>query len=394
MDNVCNANHSTKCCTGCGSCAVICPQKCITMEYNKDGFLAPVVNESKCIGCGVCTKVCYKFSEDFGQGDLFSASTVYAAISNDVGMLRTVSSGGVAPAIERFSLANGYEVCGVNYNARTDQCMHSIASTESETGAFRSTKYIQSNTLPAFSSFESGKKYCVFGTPCQIFGLDRILTRYNERENYILVDLFCKGIPSRIMWQSYLSYIKRTEQMTDISSIVFRSKAVSWHKFQMQIVDADGKQYKNDVYHDLFFQCFIKNVCFNDSCYDCEFRHHYSAADIRLGDFWGSKYYSHEEGVSLVVILTDKGKTVWNAVSNEFWTEQNDPQIVYESQRFDKLDKYLYREKMLHNLRSGDSLDCVYERYDMQNIKYKKSNKEDSNAIDTPKASIKQREDS
>lgn len=44
-------------CTGCGLCKNVCPQKCITMKENEEGFLYPNVDEEKCINCNACKKI-------------------------------------------------------------------------------------------------------------------------------------------------------------------------------------------------------------------------------------------------------------------------------------------------------------------------------------------------
>ena len=45
-------------CVGCGVCVSVCPQRCISMEENKEGFLYPVIDIEKCINCGLCEKKC------------------------------------------------------------------------------------------------------------------------------------------------------------------------------------------------------------------------------------------------------------------------------------------------------------------------------------------------
>ena len=37
-----------KCC-GCGACVNACPQKCVSMEPDKEGFLYPIVNNDRCV---------------------------------------------------------------------------------------------------------------------------------------------------------------------------------------------------------------------------------------------------------------------------------------------------------------------------------------------------------
>ena len=50
-------SDKTKCC-GCTACASVCPKKCITMQYDEEGFLYPVVDKTSCVNCGICEKVC------------------------------------------------------------------------------------------------------------------------------------------------------------------------------------------------------------------------------------------------------------------------------------------------------------------------------------------------
>ena len=45
-------------CTGCSACASICPQDAITMTADKEGFLQPIVDSSRCIECLVCETTC------------------------------------------------------------------------------------------------------------------------------------------------------------------------------------------------------------------------------------------------------------------------------------------------------------------------------------------------
>ena len=45
-------------CCGCTACFNICPKKCISMQSDEEGFLYPIIEESKCIDCGLCEKAC------------------------------------------------------------------------------------------------------------------------------------------------------------------------------------------------------------------------------------------------------------------------------------------------------------------------------------------------
>lgn len=55
MNNILQLGKS---CCGCSGCEQICPKKCITIQPDSERFLYPVVDESKCVDCGLCVKHC------------------------------------------------------------------------------------------------------------------------------------------------------------------------------------------------------------------------------------------------------------------------------------------------------------------------------------------------
>lgn len=45
-------------CCGCGACAAVCPKKAISMVADDEGFQFPRVDESSCVRCLMCERVC------------------------------------------------------------------------------------------------------------------------------------------------------------------------------------------------------------------------------------------------------------------------------------------------------------------------------------------------
>ena len=45
-------------CCGCTACYAICPKSAITMLPDEEGFDYPVIDEKRCVRCGMCLKVC------------------------------------------------------------------------------------------------------------------------------------------------------------------------------------------------------------------------------------------------------------------------------------------------------------------------------------------------
>lgn len=141
-------------CTSCQMCAAVCSRDAISIHLNEDGFYRPYIDEDKCVDCGLCTKVCYKFdanvkvtsTEELGKVKVYSAQ--YKSDS----ILEKVTSGGVADALAKELVKQGFVCIGVTYNDDRHRAEHVIASTVGETDAFRGSKYIQSYSLDAFKS--------------------------------------------------------------------------------------------------------------------------------------------------------------------------------------------------------------------------------------------------
>lgn len=63
-------------CTGCGACAIICPQEAIEMVFDEEGFIQPEILGDRCDDCGRCLAVCPARSPRF---DLNPVPDLYAA---------------------------------------------------------------------------------------------------------------------------------------------------------------------------------------------------------------------------------------------------------------------------------------------------------------------------
>ena len=51
-------DFESKDCSGCALCVACCPKNCITMQSDDLGYMRPVIDDSLCIDCGLCTKKC------------------------------------------------------------------------------------------------------------------------------------------------------------------------------------------------------------------------------------------------------------------------------------------------------------------------------------------------
>ena len=306
MDNV----STIKNCYGCGVCSIACGHKLITIELDKDGFYAPRIKAmERCTQCGLCTKVCAYLHEEVLSTE--SKPQGYAAWSKDVDVRNSCSSGGVGFDIGRSLMVKGYKLCGVRYNADKHRAEHYIATTPEEWNASKGSKYIQSYTPEAFSMLNRKEKYLVTGTPCQIDSFRRYLRMFKAEENFVLMDFFCHGVPSKLVWDKYLKGVEKS--IGKVSSVSWRDKMNGWHDSRVMVCESTvGDRSVSPLSQgDSFLRMFLGNQCLGKACYrHCKYKHLASAADIRIGDLWGAAYKDEERGVSALIGLTERGKQV------------------------------------------------------------------------------------
>ena len=339
-----NINHisAIRECTSCQMCAAVCSRDAISIHLNEDGFYRPYIDEVKCTNCGLCTKVCYKFDNDIRVTDAEGLNNVkvYSAQHKSEELLEKVTSGGVADALAKELVKQGYECIGVTYNDGKHRAEHVVARTSEETDAFRGSKYIQSYSMDAFKELVKNcrtTKYAIFGLPCHIYAAHQLLTLRKLRENCVLVDLFCHGCPSMLVWNKYEQDIKRMVNNKAFDNVQFRSKAHGWGAFHVA-VDVDGKQaFVSTPMKDEFYTLFFSDRVLNDGCSDCQLRSTMEYTDIRLGDYWGKRFLGDKKGVSAVALVTESGKAVFNAIKGEFHTTPGSMKEVKVKQSYGKV---------------------------------------------------------
>lgn len=306
-------------CTGCSACDMACPVDCITMERNEKGFLRPVVDETKCIKCGLCDKVCVLKENHLKSLD---EAEMYSAFSKDSIVRESTSSGGIGYCLAKNAFNHGYMVCGATLDYKEKKVKHIICKSKFDIEKLKGSKYLQSECLEAFKKIayelksNPDKKAMIFGTPCQIVGLDNVLKKKKLREQAILVDIFCHGVPSQLLWSQYISWLDKKHKIKweDVKEIIFRDKKYSWHSYFMHI-KTNQKEYVCSRETDYFLKLFSMGVLNQKECYTCKFRNS-SAADIRLGDYWGKRYENSEEGFSMVLLQTEVGKEFFDNLDN------------------------------------------------------------------------------
>ena len=338
-------------CSGCGACAAVCPKDAIRLEPDEAGFLTARVDESRCVDCGLCLGVCTRFDAEIAGTDLRQAK-LYALQSADPATVRRCSSGGLAHELALAALRRGERVLGAVYDLTADRVRHEIVDSEAGIQALDGSKYLQSDSAAAFAEAvaaarrDQSARFTVFGTPCQIAGLAKVCARFGLRDRFLLVEIFCHGVPSGKLWEEQLAKMRKKLGAERFDSVQFRYKKDDWHSYCLR-AEARGKVWYGTRERELFWQVFFENVLLGDACISCRLRKETSLADLRIGDYWGRRFQSRGDGVSAAFACTERGRQALEAlISGErlMALEPGTPEEMLRAQNMEG-----YRDRTLHD---------------------------------------------
>jgi NAD-dependent dihydropyrimidine dehydrogenase PreA subunit len=315
-------------CTGCAACAAVCPQACIAMFSDPEGFLAPTIDMDHCSQCGCCTRTCPIIAKN-----TFTATNsaiphtggfpyVYASWHLDAAVRKNSSSGGVFSALAETVLVHGGTVIGAAYDKHL-AVRHIVVNSPDELPTLRGSKYVQSEISPAvFHSIKQlldADRHVFFtGTPCQVAGLRAFLK--HKYANLLACDFLCHGVPSPAFFKKYITESSMKDDI--IANVLFRDKCTGWTSFSVSQHTVSGKTLIRNMHDDPYMEAFLRNYSLRRCCYFCKFSGQRREGDITIADFWEvsnrhPEYDRDDKGTSLVLINTTSGAK-WFDASRHF----------------------------------------------------------------------------
>lgn len=344
----------TQACTGCGVCVQVCSDQAISMIKNENGFYQSKIDAARCVQCGQCRIVCP--GNRLGETEITPETDLFSFKAAEP-VLQRSASGGAGYAIAQWGMIRGFSVYGCEL---TDgKAVHSLAGPDDRAGLskFQGSKYLQSDFFSHLKELLADPTpKVVFGTPCQIAGLHRLLERRHLRDRFLLVDLVCHGVPSDLLWKKYRAgWEKRLK--TPCFELCFRDKRFRWRE-RVLTVSSGKRTFSQSEKKDLFYRFFTTGSCYSHACYQCRYRAS-SAADIRIGDYWGSRFRHDSTGVSMVMPFTPAGRSAVTALS----CTRQPVADYFAAQQTKNAPPPIYWEALLEGLRGPLPLPVLQRRF-------------------------------
>lgn len=336
-------------CNGCGTCELRCPKKAIIMKEDEEGFLYPVIDERKCIKCGLCKKICSNnpTEHDYNQD-------TYIAINKNEKVKKDSSSGGIFYPIAKYVIEQGGIVFGVEYDNNL-KVRHAYAKNINDLKKFQGSKYVRSdlnNSYIQVEEFLKEDKYVLFtGTPCQCYGLKKYLKKtYNK---LITCEIVCHANPSPKVFEYYKKNLE-FNYSKKIKNVYFRSKINGWRNSTSVIELEDNTLFSDDKY----YCAFVNELINRPSCSNCRFCEEIRYSDFTIADFWGiekvdSSIENDNTGISLLNVNTVTGRNILEKIKSELFLKEVDTHIAFSYNHHCNVEPNKNRKKFFKGIEDG-----------------------------------------
>lgn len=329
-------------CYGCFACRDICPKGAITMVKDEEGFYYPKTDYALCVNCGLCEKHCIanenkQYARDRVSSEEKQLPTARIAVCKSDDQLAKSTSGGAFRSFVRHFIEDKN---GVVFGAAFDEdtkVVSMVAETMEDAHKFSGSKYVKSEFAHMFPKvkeyLDAGREVLYSGLPCENAALRVYLKK--EYPNLTQCELICHGGASPKIFEAYVKHIER-KLKAKVTAVNFRDKRISWHQkdFRLTYSFENREPFSVRGRQNNYMNAFLKNYVFRLSCYRCQYAGHNRVADITIGDCHGVKLVAQEvydpRGVSSIIINTEKGEKLWEAVKDDFNYIETTPAKAYK----------------------------------------------------------------
>lgn len=288
-----------------------CPKNCIRLENDETDNIYPVIDEEKCINCGLCMSVCNATIDKLEKNEV---KKTYASWSRDDEIRKNGASGGVVSSIYKYFSENDDYYVGVKFDIKWN-LNYEIANNKGEWKQYSNSKYVLGNIKNIFLDIEKilkneQKKILVVGLPCQIAALKKFLI--TDYDKLYTIDLICHGVCSGEYLKQHIKNIENSKRKK-ASKLYFRNPKFDTEKFHLTLEDEQNIFYDKTTNDNDYYQIgYHKAIIYRENCYHCKYANINRVSDITVGDYWrlGKEIpFEYEtKNVSLVLANTKKGE--------------------------------------------------------------------------------------
>ncbi len=281
---------SEKNCTGCMACVAVCPKEAISTTYSEFGYRIPVVDNSKCVQCGLCAKVCRVTLTK----PVFSTSDTYIAYNTNDDMRLQSASGGVFSSLAKSFIEQGGVVAGSNLSFENGEVTikHIVVDNENDMILLLGSKYVESDCSFVYHAIEDHLKkgiavlFC--GTSCQVKALYRYMEiRHISTNALYTIDLICHGVPGIKLLREYLD--ETGLKLDNNADLKFRQKNNGVISYQFSGKTDNSGNMNIPASHSSYYDLFLHADSYRDQCYQCEYANDNKPGDITIGDYFEAR---------------------------------------------------------------------------------------------------------
>lgn len=316
-------------CTGCGTCAGVCPTEAIFMRIS-NGLFLPEVKEDKCTRCRICLKCCPGYSVDFEKLNfgifgkqpkdrlLGNYLRCYIGHANDSDVRHQASSGGIASKLLIFALERGMIDGALVVGMKKDRPLEPhpfIARTREEILSASKSKYCPVSMNEALHQIlkEDGR-FALVGLPCHIHGIRKAERHYKILQKRVVFrfGLFCSRTANFFGTEFLLE--KMGIRKKHVIELNYRGQG--WPG-SMSVRLLDGSSFSMPcVGWNAYWPIFSSFLFTPLRCIMCP-DHTNELADVSLGDAWLPELKHERLGESVIVTRTKAAENLLALMSSE-----------------------------------------------------------------------------
>jgi coenzyme F420 hydrogenase subunit beta len=316
-------------CTGCGTCAGICPVDAVSMHVS-GGLYLPEVADG-CTDCGLCLKCCSGYSANLNelesiilegkQQDSIIGNFIgcYIGHSNNEDTLNDSTSGGVVTEMLVYALEKGLIDGALVVRMRKDKPLEPepfVARSREEIVSASKAKYCPVPMNVALKTILSEEgKFGVVGLPCHIYGLRKAEAALPQLKNRIAlhIGLFC-GHPASFSGTDCLLR-KFGVGKDQVEKLDYRGNG--WpSRMSIRLKDGGNLSVRFNRGWDAYWNVFSPFLFAPIRCIMCGNQFN-ELSDVSFGDAWLPELRRSEKGESVIVVRTASANELLTRMKHE-----------------------------------------------------------------------------